>query len=158
MEMDVEERDNGNADDLRDADSWDGLLDNFFLKALIIAAIFGLVMTAYLLWFSSQESHPSIYLYPDSYSNYGYPGETIGFKYGIINREGVKSDFTIRIYLGTVLVKTKTITLEAGERWEDVESVTLPKNQTFPVKVRVVAQTDGEAYDVYFWVRSRSSG
>ncbi|ADC66064.1 hypothetical protein Ferp_1926 [Ferroglobus placidus DSM 10642] len=124
------------------------------LKALIAATILSVVLMSYLLWVSSQERYTTIYIYPDSYTNYAKPGSVVKFKYGIYCHEGKETEYLIKVYLGEKLVKSKEIMLKNGESREENESIVLPQNISLPVKVRVEAVTENSVYDAYFWIKA----
>ena len=54
-------------------------MDKLIEKTIVLACIIGVVVAAFLIWASYQESYSSLYIYPDSYSNYVNAGDTISF-------------------------------------------------------------------------------
>ncbi|AKG92439.1 hypothetical protein GAH_00204 [Geoglobus ahangari] len=132
-------------------------LDRIMFRSAIAAMIVGLVVAGYLLWLTSQESYSALYIYPDSYSNYVKPGEVVTFRYGIECHERGEAHYTIRIYLGDQLLKTREVVLRSGDVWESNESITLPQNISFPTKVRIEAEVNGAVYEVHFWLKERGS-
>ncbi len=129
--------------------------EKIIFKSAIGAIVVGVIVAAYFIWLSSQETYSAVYIYPESYTNYVNPGNIISFRYGIACYEAKETRYEIRIYLGDELVRTKEITLKKGEVWEDNESIILPENITLPTKVRIVVRTDNTVYEVYFWIKEK---
>jgi len=129
--------------------------NDLMIKALIVTTILSVVLVSYLLWVSSQERYTTIYIYPD-YSNYVKPGSVVKFRYGLYCHEGQETNYTIKIYLGNELIKTKKVVLKNDERWEENESVYVPSDVSLPTKIRIVAETESDAYEVYFWIKEKS--
>jgi uncharacterized membrane protein len=151
-EIEAEEAEKKDADE---TDVIDAEIESIMFKAAIVAMIIGVIVAAYLIWVTAQESYSALYIYPESYSNYVNPGDTVTFRYGIASYEIGETKYTVRIYLGNELVKTKEIVLQSGEVWEENESITLPKNLTFPTKVRIEADANGVIYEVHFWLKKK---
>ena len=149
------EKDNANEINTNDSDAIDEEIENIMFKAAIVAMVIGVIVAAYLIWVTAQESYSALYIYPESYSNYVNPGDTVTFRYGIASHEIRETKYTVRFYLGNQLVKTKQIVLKSGEVWEENESITLPENITFPTKVRIEADANGVIYEVHFWLKKK---
>jgi len=130
-------------------------IDELMVKAAIVAMVLGVIVAAYFIWITSQESYSALYIYSKSYSNYVNPGETITFRYGVKSYEIKETEYVLRIYLGNELVKTEKFTLKSGEVWEENESIVLPENMTFPTKVMLVLDANGKTYEVHFWLKRK---
>ena len=149
---DVEDVENDNAGE---TDAIDAEMEDIMFKAAIVAMVLGVIVAAYLIWLTAQESYSSLYVYPDSYSNYVNPGDTVTFRYGIASYEIKETKYTVKFYLGDKLVKTKKIVLRSGEVWEENESITLPENITFPTKLRIEADANDVTYEVHIWLKKK---
>lgn len=136
-------------------DSESSAIDELMVKAAIVAMVLGAIVAAYLIWISMQESYSALYIYPESYSNYVNPGETVTFRYGVKSYETKETEYFLRIYLGSELIKTKRFTLKSGEVWEENESIVLPANMSFPTKVMLVLDANGRTYEVHFWLKRK---
>ncbi len=135
----------------------DEVTHELMVKALVVVAVLSIILLSYLLWVGSQEKYSIVYIYPQSYSNYAKPGESVSFKYGIYCREGGESSYVVKIYVGNELLKTERINLKDGETWEKNETVQIPSDVSLPVKLRVVVEVDGREYEAYFWLKEEKA-
>lgn len=130
-------------------------LERIMMRSAIIAIIIGVVVAAYLIWVMAQESYSALYIYPESYSNYVNPGDVVKFRYGVKSYETRETSYTLKIYLGSKLIKVKRFKLKPGEVWEENESVKLPENIKFPTKVMLVLYANNRTYEVHFWLKEK---
>jgi uncharacterized membrane protein len=133
-------------------------IDEIMVKSIILSIAIGVAATVFLIWDTTQEYYSALYIYPDSYSNYVNPGDTVTFRYGVKSYEKGEMEYTLQIYLGNELIKTKKFTLKSGETWEENESIVLPENMKFPTKVMLVLNANGKTYEVHFWLREMPKG
>lgn len=131
-------------------------MDRLIEKTIILACVIGVVVAAYLIWASSQESYSALYIYPDSYSNYVEAGDTISFIYGVQSFETKRTKYELQMYLRNELIDEKEFWLESGEIHEEKEMMTLPEEITFPIKVRLMLEANGQSYDVHFWLKEKA--
>jgi uncharacterized membrane protein len=132
-------------------------MDRLIEKTIIIACIIGIIVAVFLIWASSQESYSSLYIYPDSYSNYVEAGDTVSFVYGVKSFETTRTKYNLQVYLGNELKDKKDFWLNCGETREEDEIITLPEGLTFPIKVKIVLEANGRAYDIHFWLNEKSA-
>ena len=130
-------------------------MDTLIKKTIILACILATIVAAYLIWASAQESYSALYIYPESYSNYVSPGDTISFVYGVQSFETVRTRYTLQIYLGNELRDVKEFWLESDKKREEKVSITLPEELEFPIKVRLTLEANGQLYDVHFWLKEK---
>jgi hypothetical protein len=128
-------------------------MDKLIEKTIVLACIIGVVVAAFLIWASYQESYSALYIYPDSYSNYVNAGETISFVYGVQSFETKRTKYALWIYLGDELRDTEEFWLESGEIREEPEMMTLPEEITFPIKVELMLEANDRSYAVHFWLK-----
>ena len=131
-------------------------LEDIIFKAAIVAMVASAIVAIYLVWLTSQESYSALYIYPGTYSNYINASELpkeISFKYGIKNYETGDRVYKVTIFLGNLMVKSKEIKVKKGETFEEEERIVVPKNITFPVKVKITAEVDGTIYEAHFWLK-----
>jgi len=131
-------------------------MDRLIEKTIIIAIILGVVVAAYLIWVASQESYSALYLYPDSYTNYVEAGETISFVYGVQSFETERTRYILLIYVGNELRDTKEFWLDREAIHEETQTITLPEEIDFPLKVQLLLEANGNSYDVHFWLKEKS--
>jgi len=114
------------------------------------------MVAGFLIWASLQESYSALYIYPDSYSNYVEAGDTVSFVYGVKSFEIKQTKYNLQIYLGNELKDKKEFWLNSGETREETETITLPEEVRFPIKVKLVLEANGRTYDVHFWLKKKS--
>ena len=130
-------------------------MDRLIEKTIILACIIGVMVAAFLIWASYQESYSSLYIYPDSYSNYVEAGDTVSFVYGVKSFETKQTKYNLQIYLGNELKNKKEFWLNSGETREEKETIVLPEEVTLPIKVKLVLEANGRTYDVHFWLKEK---
>ena len=130
-------------------------MDRLIEKMIILACIIGVMVAAFLIWASFQESYSSLYIYPDSYSNYVEAGDTVSFVYGVKSFETKQTKYNLQIYLGNELKDKKEFWLNSGETREEKEMIALPEEVTFPIKVKLVLEANERIYDVHFWLKEK---
>ena len=131
-------------------------MDRLIGKMIILASIIGVMVAGFLIWASLQESYSALYIYPDSYSNYVEAGDTVSFVYGVKSFEIKQTKYNLQIYLGNELKDKKEFWLNSGETREETETITLPEEVRFPIKVKLVLEANGRTYDVHFWLKKKS--
>ena len=131
-------------------------MDRLIEKTIILAIILGVLVAAYLIWAASQESYSALYIYPDSYTNYVEAGDTISFVYGVQSFETERTRYVLQLYVGSELRDIKEFWLDRGVTHEETQTVTLPEELTFPVKVRLTLEANGRSYDVHFWLKEKT--
>lgn len=131
----------------------EGELDKIIGKAIILACILGLIVTLWLVMAIREESFSALYLRPESYSNY-VEGNEVSFAYGVRCFENQKTRYELEIFLGDELVDKKEFEMEKGEN-EWTETIDIPNEIEFPVKVRLVLKANDEVYDTHFWLKGR---
>ncbi|RLI78396.1 hypothetical protein DRP05_07425 [Archaeoglobales archaeon] len=131
-------------------------IERVITKAAIVALCIGTIVASYLIWVNAQESYSALYLYPETYKNYVDPSNlptNVSFVYGIKSYEIKETTYSVNVYLGDLLMKSKKIVLKSGEVFEENESIKVPKGTKFPIKVRIVAEANGNVYEVHFWLK-----
>jgi len=128
--------------------------DKALLRAATIAIFIGAIVSAYILWVNSHQSYSALFLYP-GYPNYVKPGSIVHFRYGVKSYESEVTNYTVKILVGGKVVKVERITLRPGELVERNESIKVPKNAKFPLKVSIVMVGGGETYEVHFWLKMK---
>ena len=124
-------------------------------KATLAAVALGVVITALLLAATSSESYSTLYLKPNSYSNY-VSGKTVSFTYGTESFENRKTDYTLKVFLGSVQVAQKDFSINGkGDIAEDTISFEVPPKTEFPINVLITLDTSQQAYSTHFWLKGR---
>ena len=131
----------------------EGELDKIIGKAIILACILGLIVTLGLVMAIKEESFSALYLRPESYSNY-VEGNEVSFVYGVRCFENQKTRYALEIFLGDELVDKKEFEMEKGEN-EWAETIDIPNDIEFPIKVRLVLRANDEVSDTHFWLKGR---
>ena len=141
-----------------DLDS-DREIERIIYIGAIIAMIAGVIIAVYLIRMHTQQSYSEIYIYPNSYTNYinrsKLPKE-FSFRYGIRSHELREETYEINIYLGDTLVKSKEVKIKKGGTFEENETILIPRNITFPTKVKIVVSVDNTVYEAHIWLKEES--
>ncbi|MFC2162149.1 hypothetical protein ACFLRF_00575 [Candidatus Altiarchaeota archaeon] len=121
---------------------------------VLLALLLGIIAAAVLVWMQvAAENYSVIYLQPGSYSNY-IEGDEVEFSYGI-KTYGVRGDkYVLKAYLGDNFIAEKDLTQQASA---DNVVIKLPEGIEFPVKVRLVLETDTGENEVHFWLKGRKN-
>ena len=131
-------------------------LDRVVVISAVISVIFGIFVSLYFLW--PHTSYSTIFLYP-GYPNYVKPGSIVKFRYGVVCHENKRTNYTLSIYVGGSLVKVERFGLNPDQTLVRNESVLVPKDAKFPLKVSLVLITSNkEKYEVHFWLKSIRNG
>jgi len=121
--------------------------------AIIIAIIIGIGVALGIIIFEIRtERFSSVYIYPESYSNYPEIG-TMPFTYGIHSYEKEKTGYVISIFVGDTLVDTKEITLMPDEIYEEKKVIRIPEDSTYPLKISLNYESPHEKNEVHFWLK-----
>ena len=137
------------------SETMSGLTDTYSRNAIIVGCIIAVLVTGYFInETEKEEDYISIYILPDSYSNY-IDGENIQFTYGIKQYGKRSSKYILRVYLGEQMVTERDLKTSIGM---NEVIINVPKNIMFPTKVQIELETDNGINDVHFWVYGRKEG
>ncbi|NJD78755.1 MAG: hypothetical protein FIB08_16960 [Candidatus Methanoperedens sp.] len=120
-------------------------------KAIIISIIIGLVITLILIIETKEGRFSSIYIYPDSYTNYP-EGSTTSFIYGVKSYELEKTSYDLEIFLNNKLIDSKHFELEPGEIHEGNETFEI-SGISYPAKVKLVLKSPYSTYETHYWLK-----
>ncbi len=120
-------------------------------KAIVFSIVIGIGITAVLILEIKEERFSSLYIYPDSYTNY-LAGNSTSFIYGIKSYEKENTSYDLEIFIGSSLLDKKHIELSPGEVHEEKESLEIP-DVRFPVQVKLVLKSPFETYDAHYWLK-----
>lgn len=130
-------------------------------KSLILALILSISLT--LIWIGNtkqeKEYFSALYIKPGSYSNY-VDGDAVSFTYGVECLEKSRTSYELKTYLGNMLVQKKEFELNKEGPYkitqiEEVGSVYIPQNTTFPAKIMLRLNTHDREYETHLWLRGR---
>jgi hypothetical protein len=122
--------------------------------AVLITILIGICVAIGIFVLDVQaERYSSVYLNPDSYTNY-MSDTPISFVYGIHSYEKQSTDYMIEIHAGTSIVETKKVSLMPGEIYEERKIVQIPEGAEFPIKISVQTTSPYETNEVHFWVKN----
>ena len=124
-------------------------------NAVIIAIIFAIIITGYLLIFD-KDQHSSLYIIPESYQNGSQSGR-ISFTYGVICSEKEVTDYNIQIFLNNKIVQTEQFRLNDNENYEKNEELLLTENVTYPAKIQIILNNGIYAEEVHFWLENEQN-
>jgi plastocyanin len=131
---------------------YDGFRNSSELKkAVTISIILGMLLSVMLILESKEESFSSLYIYPDSYTNYP-DGDTTSFMYGFKSNEKERIAYHLEIFMGDILVDKKDFDLDPLEVHEEEIVLKIPEVR-FPVKVRLVVKSKRNTYDTHYWLK-----
>jgi len=121
-------------------------------KSVVIAIVIAAIFFSYLLFFVSTEEHyTSLYLYPESYTN--YPDDsTVSFLYGIQSFEKERAQYTVNIYVDRTRKESKMYELDPGDVFEEEISLDII-GVNLPARVRVELVSPFNRYETYFWIK-----
>lgn len=120
-------------------------------KAIVISIVIGIGITAVLIVETKEERFSSLYIYPESYTNYP-EGNTTSFIYGVKSYERERTGYDLEVFVGDRLVDKKQFELNPGETREEKEILAIP-DAKLPVKVRLVLKSPFNAYDAHYWLK-----
>lgn len=120
-------------------------------KAIVFSIVIGIGITAVLILEIKEERFSSLYIYPDSYTNYP-AGSSTSFIYGIKSYEKENTSYDLEIFIGSSLLDKKHIELSPGEVHEERESLKIP-NVRFPVQVKLILKSPFKTYDAHYWLK-----
>ena len=121
-----------------------------FKIAAIIAIIIAIVITGYLMIFTT-EQYSSLYIIPESYQNQTL-NDRVSFTYGVSCSEKKVTDYDIQIFLNNILVKKEQFQLNNDELYEKTEVLLLTENLTYPAKIQIILDSGTYIEKVHFWL------
>jgi hypothetical protein len=123
--------------------------------AALAAIAVGVIVTIVLILEAGSESYSSLYLRPDSYSNY-IAGQTVSFAYGVQCFENKRTDYDLKVFLNETQVAQKQFSIGGrGNSAEDKITFEVPANTVFPAKVSLVMTANAQTYSTHFWLKGR---
>jgi hypothetical protein len=121
--------------------------------AVIIAIIFGLILSVFLL-VSEKESYSAIYFVPNSIIH-NLDDDTVLYIYGVTLSDSTKKvDYTLDTYVDNNLIKTKEFSLNTGETLEERVRILLPSNGDYPKKITLILNTGSKSESIHFWINN----
>jgi len=116
-----------------------------------MACILGIVTTVLFLY-SGQGSYSALYIVPDKIAvDPSHQG--VFFVYGVRSLEKNTAAYTLDIYAGDALVKTRQFTLGKGQNLEEGIHIDLPRDATFPIRISLDLNDSRTQSEVHFWVK-----
>lgn len=126
-------------------------------RIIILSIIAGIVFTVGLMVLESREGRfSSLYIYPDSYTNYP-GGNTTSFRYGIRSYELKPTSYNLRVLVNDQVVNTSTVVLDPGEVLERPMTLDIT-GAWYPVKIRLILTSPFDTYDVHYWLKEDPPG
>lgn len=123
-------------------------------NAVVIAIILGIITSVFFLVIE-KESYSSLYLVPNNIIH-NSDDNTVLYAYGITSSENQKMDYSLDTYVGDEFIKTKQITLNNGETFEELIKTDLPVNITYPEKITLTLKTGLKNESVHFWINNQT--
>jgi len=121
-------------------------------KSVAIAIVIAVIFFSYLLFFVCAEEHyTSLYLYPESYTNYP-ENSTVSFIYGIQSFEKERAQYTVNIYVDRTKKDSTMYELDPDDVFEEEISLNI-KGANLPARVRVELISPYNRYETYFWIK-----
>ena len=122
-------------------------------KSVAIAIVIAAILFASVLFIvSTEEKYTSLYLYPESYTNYP-EGTTVSFIYGIQSFEKESLQYTVNIYVDESQKESKMYELDPGDVFEEKITVDI-MGVNLPARVRVELVSPYNTYETYFWIKT----
>ncbi len=118
---------------------------------MVISIAAGIVIASVLIISARQERFSSLYIYPESYTNYP-EGNIIYFIYGVRSYERERTGYDLEIFIGGRLVDKKSFEMEPGEVREEKETIEI-SDLELPAKVKLVLSSPYNTYDVHYWLK-----
>ena len=149
------------ADDDNALDLWrfdeSGLqLHPYFKIAIIISVLIGIAVTSYLI-VKMDEPYSAFYIFPESI-NYSAADNMVSYAYGIFSHENGVTKYTLDIYAGDKLERTRQYEINRGESARYHEIVPIPVNDLLPLKISLQLRSDrGDTEETHFWLQNSSS-
>ena len=120
-------------------------------KAVLFSVIIGFIIMTILLFQIHEERYSQVYINPDSIKIF-QESNICYFIYGIKSFEKSDTVYNVTFYIDEELVEQKDIRLHPGENFEELKSVNLI-GQNITGKIRLLARTPYNEYDVFFWIK-----
>lgn len=121
-------------------------------KSVVIAIVIAAILFVYLLSIvSTEERYTSLYLYPESYTNYP-EGTSVSFIYGIQSFEKESVQYMVNIYVDESQRESKMYELDPGDVFEEEISIDI-RGVDVPARVRVELVSPYKRYEAYFWIK-----
>ena len=131
--------------------TWFGQL-NYLQKVIVFAILLGIIFAGGLLFLESREERfTSLYLRPDSYTNYPQ-GNITSFTYGIRSFERERMSYDFRILIGNQTVNSTRQELDPGEVVEKNMTLDLT-GVTLPTQLRLLLVSGHDSYEVHYWLK-----
>lgn len=129
--------------------------DDIMWKPALAAIAIGVLVTAYLVLETRNESYSALYIKPDSYSNY-LNASSVSFTYGVQCFENAPTQYNLKVFLDETQVMDKNFMIDGkGKVLEDTISFEAPKDLTFPAKVALNLTANGQSYSTHFWLKGK---
>ncbi|HEY9245411.1 MAG TPA: hypothetical protein VIO11_01045 [Candidatus Methanoperedens sp.] len=120
-------------------------------KAIVISIIVGIIIAAFLVFNIKEERYSSLYIYPDSYTNYP-ESNMLSFKYGVKSYEKVKTNYELEVFVSDKSVDKKQFEIEPGGLHEDLEILKV-SDLKLPGTVKLQLKSPFNTYDVHYWLK-----
>ncbi len=119
-------------------------------RAIIITILAGIIIAAVLVIEGKEENFSSLYIYPDSYTNYPV-NDTISFTYGVKSYEKERTGYDFEVFIDDQPVDKKHFEINPGDTHEENETLKLPYIE-LPAKVNLVLKSPSNTYAVHYWL------
>ena len=128
-------------------------IDVLIKKVIVVSSICGVIITVLLLWNSGQETYSTLYLVPNSYSNY-VASDKISFIFGVECFENKNTNYHLNIFLDDTIIEQREFEMSYGKsEWKVM--IDIPAETEFPTKLRLVLEANEIIYDTHFWLKGR---
>lgn len=120
-------------------------------RAIAISILAGVIITSVLIIEKKDESFSSLYIYPESYTN--FPADNaVSFMYGVRSHERERTGYELEIYVDNRLVDKKSFEIEPGEKHEENETLQT-EGIKFPAEVVLVLVSPSQRYSARYWLK-----
>jgi hypothetical protein len=127
-----------------------------FKGVIIISLLLGAVITSYLI-VKMDEPYSAFYVVPDSIQ-YSGTHNMVSFTFGILSHEKGVTRYTLDMYAGDTLERTREYDINPQGSVEYHEVLPLPANASLPMEIRLQMKSSrGDREEAHFWVRNGSS-
>ncbi|MCX9011095.1 MAG: hypothetical protein OIN66_08230 [Candidatus Methanoperedens sp.] len=121
-------------------------------RAIAISILAGVIITSVLIIEKKDESFSSLYIYPESYTNFP-ANDTVSFMYGVRSHERERTGYGLEIYVDNRLVDKKNFEIEPGEKHEENETLQT-RGIKLPVEVVLVLVSPSQRYSARYWLKN----
>lgn len=119
--------------------------------AIIISIAIGIGVAAILIVETKQERFSSLYLYPESYTNFP-EGNITSFIFGVKSYEKVRMSYDLQVFISNKLIDNRHFELDPGEVREEKMILEIPTVE-FPAKVKLELTSPYATYDAHYWLK-----